>query len=133
MTNTITGIVVAAVACTGLCAVNITSSQKQRFQIRSSRKCVRRWPSQLYWLSLQLPFGAVVVWSMAVWTLMYLVYALLVIIPFEIDNSTEHIKMDAYSGKDHSRNDTLAAAFFFAVQTLTTTGYGSIAPTSMYV
>jgi hypothetical protein len=86
-----------------------------------------------YWFSLQLPFGVVVLASLGVWTLMHLVLGLLILIPFEIDNSTEHIKMEAYSGPDHSRNDTLAAAFFFAVQTLSTTGYGSLAPTSWCV
>ena len=77
-----------------------------------------------YWFSLQLNFGLVLLVALGVWTFLNLSLAILFLIPFEIDNSTEHLAFDSFTGTDHDRNNTLAAAFFFAVQTLSSVGYG---------
>eukprot|EP00750_Incisomonas_marina_P002027 INCI11911.3.p1 GENE.INCI11911.3~~INCI11911.3.p1 ORF type:complete len:611 (-),score=92.27 INCI11911.3:713-2545(-) len=105
-----------------------------RFLIKT-RNCstwIRSLSTNLYWFSLQLPFGLVLLVSLGVWTFLNFILALVFLIPFEIDNSTEHLSFGSFTGPDHDSNHTLAAAFFFAVQTLSSVGYGYLTPTSWY-
>ena len=71
-------------------------------------------------------FAVVLLVALAAWTLLNFMMAVLFLIPIpcDDDNNTIHFTVDTFVGPDHSPNNTLGAAFFFAVQTLSTVGYG---------
>ncbi len=83
-------------------------------------------PLRRFWLSLQLNFFVVLLLAFASWTLITFVFGLVFMIPFNVHNSTEHLNYETFTGADHNPNMTLAAAFFFAVQSLSTVGYGCV-------
>ena len=71
-------------------------------------------------------FAVVLLVALAAWTLLNFMMAVLFLIPIpcDDDNNTIHFTVETFVGPDHSPNNTLGAAFFFAVQTLSTVGYG---------
>lgn len=64
--------------------------------------------------------------ALVVWTLLNFLLSILFVIPFNVTGTTEHLSYDSFTGPDHDRGDTLAASFFFAVQTLSSVGYGLV-------
>ena len=80
-----------------------------------------------YWWSLQTNTGVILLVVLAAWTLINLVLGSFFLIPFpDGQGGNEHLLFDSFNGSDHNRNQSLAAAFFFSVQTLSSVGYGFV-------
>ena len=94
----------------------------------SCQKSIKHWQRSAYWRSLKLPFVVIVLFALALWTGLIAFMAVLLLLPLPHDpflNVTSHVKTTVVN------NDTVtdwSAAFFLAVETVSTVGFGNIVP-----
>lgn len=83
-----------------------------------------RWQRTCYWKCLKLPFALIIIFALAVWSLVILILALLLLVPFFYGNGTAHV----INTINQTEMSPFASTFIFSLHTISTVGFGFMIP-----